>query len=127
MFLPVSTSYTRFLSPSSRSKNVLSKTFSVEDVAGTFNDALKRSFDFRQFEMAQENTLQDRFDSQWLNVYPSKNLGLKLSTQQVRMAIGLRLVSKIFERLNYVCRNHDTKEGNYGFSYLKSARRLRRY
>ena len=42
------------------------------------------------------NAFQDRFGSQWLNVIPCKTLRLKLSNQQLRIAIGLRLGSKIF-------------------------------
>ena len=37
------------------------------------------------------NAFQDRFGYQWLNVIPCKNLKLKLSNQQLRIAIGLRL------------------------------------
>ena len=44
------------------------------------------------------NAFQDRFSSQWLNVIPCKNLRLKLSNQQLRIAIGFRLGSKICER-----------------------------
>ena len=43
------------------------------------------------------NAFQDRFGSQWLTVIPCKNLRLKLSNQQLRIAIVLRLVSKICE------------------------------
>ena len=34
---------------------------------------------------------QGKFGSQWLNVVPGKNLGLKLDDQQLRISIGLRL------------------------------------
>ena len=37
------------------------------------------------------NAQQGRFGSQWLNVVPCKNLGLKLEDQQLRISIGLRL------------------------------------
>ena len=49
------------------------------------------------------NAFQDRFGSQWLNVIPCKNLRLKLSNQQLRIAIGFRLGSKICERHKCVC------------------------
>ena len=49
------------------------------------------------------NAFQDRFGSQWLNVHPCKNLRLKLSNQQLRIAIGLRFGSKICERHKCVC------------------------
>ena len=34
---------------------------------------------------------QGKFGSQWLNVAPCKNLGLKLDDQQLRISIGLRI------------------------------------
>ena len=37
------------------------------------------------------NAHQGKFGSKWLNVIPSKNLGLKLDDQQLRITIGLRL------------------------------------
>ena len=37
------------------------------------------------------NAHQGKFGSQWLNVVPCKNLGLKLDDQQLRISIGLRL------------------------------------
>ena len=44
------------------------------------------------------NAIQDRFGFQWLNFIPCKNLRLKLSNQQLRIAIGLRLGSEICKR-----------------------------
>ena len=41
------------------------------------------------------NAHQDKFGSQWLNVVPCKNLGLKLDDQQLRISIGLRLGANI--------------------------------
>ena len=40
------------------------------------------------------NAYQDPFGSAWLNVVPSKNLGLKLTDQQLRISLSLRLGSK---------------------------------
>ena len=37
------------------------------------------------------NAHQGKLGSQWLNVVPCKNLGLKLDNQQLRISIGLRL------------------------------------
>ena len=37
------------------------------------------------------NAHQGKLGSQWLNVVPCKNLGLKLDGQQLRISIGLRL------------------------------------
>ena len=42
------------------------------------------------------NAHQGKFGSQWLNVAPCKNLGLKLDDQQLRISIGLRLGASIF-------------------------------
>ena len=41
------------------------------------------------------NAHQVKFGSQWLNVVPCKNLGLKLDDQQLRISIGLRLGANI--------------------------------
>ena len=41
------------------------------------------------------NAHQGKFGSQWLNVVPSKNLGLKLDDQELRFSIGLRLGANI--------------------------------
>ena len=73
------------------------------------------------------NTFQDRFGSQWLNVIPCKNLRLKLSNQQFRIAIGLRLGSKICERHKCVCGKDVTEDGWHGLSCLKSAGRFSRH
>ena len=73
------------------------------------------------------NAFQDRFGSQWLNVIPCKNLRLKLSNQQLRIAIGLRLGSKICERHKCVCGKNVTEDGWHGLSCLKSAGRFSRH
>ena len=41
------------------------------------------------------NAHEGKFGSQWLNVVPWRNLGLKPDDQQIRIAIGLRLGAKI--------------------------------
>ena len=41
------------------------------------------------------NAHQGKFGSQWLNVVPCKNLGLKLDGQQLRISKGLRLGANI--------------------------------
>ena len=66
-------------------------------------------------------------NSQWLNVIPSKNLSLKLSNQQLRIAIGLRLGSKICGRHKCVCGKDVTEDGWHGLSCLKSAGRFSRH
>ena len=37
------------------------------------------------------NAHEEKFESQWLNVVPCKNLGLKLDDQRLRISIGSRL------------------------------------
>ena len=64
---------------------------------------------------------QDRFGSQWLNVIPCKNLRLKLSNQQLRIAIGLRLGSKICERHKCVFGKDVTEDRWHGLFCLKNA------
>ena len=49
-------------------------------------------YDFRSKNF---NAHQGTFGSQWLNVVPCKNLGLKLDDQQLRIPIGLRLGANI--------------------------------
>ena len=41
------------------------------------------------------NAHQGKFGSQWLNIVPCKNLGLKRDDQQLRISIGLRRVAVI--------------------------------
>ena len=78
-------------------------------------------------EVKRFNAFQDRFGSQWLNVIPCKNLRLKLSNQQLRIAMGLRLGSKICERHKCVCGKGVTEDGWHGLSCLKSAGRFSRH
>ena len=73
------------------------------------------------------NAFQDRFGSQWLNIITCKNLGLKLSNQHLRIAIGLRLGSEKCERLKCVCGKNVTEDGWHGLSCLKNAGRFSRY
>ena len=62
-----------------------------------------------------------------MNVILCKNLRGKLSNQQLRIAIGLRLGSKICERHKCVCGKDVTEDGWHGLSCLKSAGRFSRY
>ena len=136
-FFRSSTSFTRFLSLSSRSEKSLKRSFGLEHEDDTYDDVFKRWFELEEIEMAPENEIQknwtepifdtevadlilqlestdvkrfkafqDRFGSQWLNVIPCINSRLKLSNQQFRIAIGLRLCSKICERHKCVCGKH---------------------
>ena len=73
------------------------------------------------------NTFQARFGSQWLNVIPCKNLRLKLPKEHLRIAIGLRLDSKICKRHQCLCGKDVTEDGWHGFSCLKKAERFSRH
>ena len=70
---------------------------------------------------------QNIFGSQWLNVIPYKNLRLKLSKEQLRIAIGLRLGSKICERHKCVRGKDVIEDSWHGISCLKSAGRFSRH
>ena len=134
-----------FLASAVGAKNAVSKILGLEHVDGTYNDALKRWF---ELEMAPENETQKKwteliFDSEIANVilrleptnvkrfntfedrfgsHPCENLRLKLSNQQLRIAIVLRLVSKICE-----CGKDVTEDGWQCFSCLKRAGRFSRH
>ena len=73
------------------------------------------------------NAFQDRFGSQWLIVILCKNLRLKLSNQQLRIAIGLRLGSKLCKWHKCVCGKNVTEYGWYGLFCLQSAERFSRH
>ena len=51
-------------------------------------------------EVKRFNGNQGVFGSQWLNVIPCKNFRLKLSNQQLRIAMGLRLGLKFCENID---------------------------
>ena len=73
------------------------------------------------------NAYQDPFGSAWLNVVPTKNLGLKLTDQQLRISLSLRLGAKICER--HTCRSGKLVEenGHHGLSCARSAGRFSRH
>ena len=71
-------------------------------------------------EVKRFNANQCVFGSQWLNVIPCKNLRLKLSNQQLRIAMGLRLGSKICENIDAFAEKLLTEDGWHDLSCLKS-------
>ena len=93
----------------------------LENWNGSGNDFAELILRLEPTVVKRFNAFQDRFGSQWLNVIPCKNLRLKLSNQQLRIAIGLRLGSKICERHKCVCGEDVSEDGWHGLSYLKSA------
>ena len=70
------------------------------------------------------NAHQGKFGSQWLNVVPCKNLGLKLEVQQLRISIGLRLGANICVAHTCHCGKRD---GLHGLSCTKSAGHFSRH
>ena len=73
------------------------------------------------------NAYQDPFGSAWLNVVPSKNLGLKLTDQQLRISLSLRLGSKICEKHICRCGKLVEENGHHGLSCARSAGRFSRH
>ena len=70
---------------------------------------------------------QGKFGSQWLNVVPCKNLGLKLDDQQLRTSIGLRLDAIICVAHTCHCGKRVERDGLHGLSCTKSAGRFSRH
>ena len=73
------------------------------------------------------NAHQGKFGSQWLNVVPCKNLGLKLDDQQLRISIGLRLGANICVAHTCHCGIRVERDGLNGLSCTKSAGRFSRH
>ena len=73
------------------------------------------------------NAYQHMFGSARLNVVPSKNLGLKLTDQQLRISISLRLGAKICEKHTCRCGKLVEENGHYGLSCARSAGRFSRH
>ena len=73
------------------------------------------------------NAHQGKFGSQWLNVVPCKNLGLKLHDQQLRISIGLRLGANICVAHTCHCGKRVERDGLHGLSCTKSAGRFSRH
>ena len=73
------------------------------------------------------NAHQGKFESQWLDVVPCKNLGLKLDDQQLRISIGLRLGANICVVHMCHCGKRVERDGLHGLSCTKSAGRFSRH
>ena len=73
------------------------------------------------------NLHQGKFGSQWLNVVPCKNLGMKLDDQQLRISIGLRLGANICVAHLWHCGERVERDGLHGLSCTKSAGRFSRH
>ena len=73
------------------------------------------------------NAHQGKFASQWVNVVPCKNLGLKLDDQQLRISIALRLGANICVAHTCNCGKRVERDGLHGLSCTKSAGRFSRH
>ena len=73
------------------------------------------------------NAHQGKFGSQWLNVVPCKNLGLKFDDQQLRISIGLRLGDNICVAHTCHCGKRVEQDGLHGHFCTKSASRFSRH
>ena len=73
------------------------------------------------------NAHQGKFGSQWLNVVPCKNLGLKLDDQQLRISIGLRLGANICVAHTCHCGKRVERDGLHGLFCTGSAGRFSRH
>ena len=62
---------------------------------------------------------QGKFGSQWLNVFPCKNLGRKLDDQQLRISIGLHLGANICVAHVCHCGKRVERDGVHGLSCTK--------
>ena len=59
---------------------------------------------------------QGKIGSQWLNVVPCKNLGLKVDDQQLRISVDLRLGANICVALTCHCGKRVERDGVHGLS-----------
>ena len=73
------------------------------------------------------NAHQGKFGSQWFNVVPCKNLGLKLDDQQLRISIRLRLGANSCVAHTCHCGKSVERDGLHGLSCTKSAGRFSRH
>ena len=73
------------------------------------------------------NAYQDPFGSARLNVVPSKNLGLNLTDQQLRISLYLRLGAKICEKNTYRCGTLVEENGHHVLSCARNAGRFLRH
>ena len=78
-------------------------------------------------DRARLNAITQEHSSDWLNVIPSSNLGLKLSNPQFRISCALRLGAKICQPHICVCGKEVSIYGTHGLSCKNSAGRLPRH
>ena len=88
-------------------------------------DQLITDVDVEKFKRL--NAYQDPFGSAWLNVLQSKNLGLKLTDQQLRISLSLRLSAKFREKHFCRCIKLVEENGHHGLSCPRSAERFSRH
>ena len=64
------------------------------------------------------------YGSQWVNVVPSENLGLKSVNQQLRTSVSLRLEANICVAHTCLCGKRVKRDGLNGLTCTKSAGRF---
>jgi hypothetical protein len=76
---------------------------------------------------ARLNAYQGKVAGAWLNAYPSRTMGLKLTDEQTRIALGLRLGANICEPHQCICGATVEKDGRHGLACKKSVGRHPRH
>ena len=79
----------------------------AQDLISRLDDKRSKVFDAHQ----------GKFGSQWLNVVPCKNLGLKLDCQQLRISNGLRLGANICVAHTCHCYKRVERDGLHGLTH----------
>ena len=73
------------------------------------------------------NAYQDPFCSAWLNVVPNKNLGPKLTDQQLRIALSLRQCEKVCKKHTCRCSERVEENRHHGLSCARRTGRFSRH
>ena len=89
--------------------------------------SLKQQDGISVYDSRRLDCYSSKFGSAWLNAFPSKNLGLKLTDSQLRVAIALRLGCKICETHTCRCGKAVSEDGTHGLSCKRSAGRFNRH
>ena len=70
---------------------------------------------------------QGKLPAAWLNALPCQSLGLKLTNSQLRISVGLRLVTPLCVEHVCVCGKSVDRSGWHGLSFSRSAGRFARH
>ena len=78
-------------------------------------------------EISRLKSVSDKDASAWVNAIPVSSLGLKLSAEQLRISVGLRLGCFLCSNHQCICGSHVDPFGRHGLSCKKSAGRHSRH